>query len=116
MQMVVVGEQLLGARHVAGRAFQVDAVGAQIDVDVQAVFEHVQVFIAGAEQGFEVRADLNTFLHSELLRRLLQLGAPTWMCVTDLRYIKVAGFCTQRIFSEVEPTGTRANRARMDII
>ena len=75
MQVVVVGEQLLGAGHVARRAFQVDVIGTQVDVDVQAVFEHVQVFIASAEQGHEVRTDFNAFLHSELWRRLPQLGA-----------------------------------------
>ena len=50
-QMLVIGEQLFGAGHVARSAFEFNAVGAEIDVDVQAVFEHVEVFVARAEQG-----------------------------------------------------------------
>jgi hypothetical protein len=64
MQMLVVGEELFGAGHVAGRAFQFNAVGAQIDVDVQAVFEHVKIFIARAEEGFDVRGECNIFFHA----------------------------------------------------
>ena len=74
LQLIVVGEELLGAGYVAGRAFDFDVIGAQVNVDVQAVFEHVQVFVARAEQGLDVGTDFNTFLHSDLLRRLPQLG------------------------------------------
>ena len=65
--MLVIGEELFGAGHVAGRAFQFNAVGAQIDVDVQAVFEHVEIFVASAEQGFDVRAEFNILFHSGLM-------------------------------------------------
>jgi len=63
-QVLVVGEQLFGASHVAGRAFQFNVARAQIDIDVQAVFEHVEIFIARAEQGLDVGSEINTFFHS----------------------------------------------------
>ena len=72
--MFVVGEQLFSAGYVARRAFQFNAVGAQVDVDVQAVFEHMEIFIAGAEQSLDVTCEFNIFFHSELCRRLQQLG------------------------------------------
>ena len=61
--MVVVGEDLLGARHVARRAFQFNAIRSQVDRDVQAVFEHVQILVARAKQGLDVRADFDALLH-----------------------------------------------------
>ena len=62
--MLVIGKQLFSTGHVAGRAFQFNAVGAQIDIDVQAIFEHVEIFIARAEQGLDVRGEFNIFFHS----------------------------------------------------
>jgi hypothetical protein len=56
-QMLVVGKKLFGAGHVAGRAFQFNAVGAQVDIDVQAVFQHVQILVARAKQGLDIRAE-----------------------------------------------------------
>ena len=63
-EMLVVGKELFGASNVAGRAFQFNAVGAQIDVDVQAVFEHMEIFIPRAEQGLDVGGEFNIFFHS----------------------------------------------------
>ena len=63
LQVVVVREELLSPGDVSSRPFQFDGVRAQIDSDIQAVFQHVQVLVARAEQGFYVRADLNIFLH-----------------------------------------------------
>ena len=77
-QLLVVGKQLLGARHVAGRAFQFNVVGTQVDVDVQAVFQHVQILIARAKQGFDIRVKINAFLHSGLWRCLLAAWGPCW--------------------------------------
>src|ERR1043165_2118301 len=68
--MLIIGKHLFGAGYIFGFAFQVNAIGAQVNGDIQAVFQHVQIFIAGAEQGFDVWADLNTFLHLESGTRL----------------------------------------------
>jgi len=57
---------LFGAGNVAGRAFEFNAIRAQIDIDVQAIFEHMEIFIAGAEQGLDVGAEFNIFFHSVL--------------------------------------------------
>jgi len=66
LQMVVIGKDLLGPGNIAGRTLQFNRIGAQIDVDVQTVFQHMQVFIPGTEQGFNVRSNLNALLHSVL--------------------------------------------------
>ena len=73
LQLIVVGEHLLGAGYVARGSFQFDGVGAEVNVDIQAVFEHMEIFIAGAEQGLDVTCEFNIFFHSELWRRLQQL-------------------------------------------
>ena len=62
--MFVVGEDLLGPRHVTRRAFYFDRIGSQIDADVQTVFQHAQIFISRAEQGFDIRTYFDTLLHS----------------------------------------------------
>ena len=48
--MVVIGEDLFGAGDVARRTFQVNGIGSQIDIDIQAVFQQAQVFIPRAEK------------------------------------------------------------------
>ena len=52
LQFVVIGKNLFGAGYVAGSAFQFEGVGTEVNIDVQAVFQHVQVLIPGAEQAF----------------------------------------------------------------
>ncbi len=65
-KVVVVGKELFGAGHVARRALDFNVIGSQVDVDIQAVFEHVQIFVAGAEQGLDIGTDFNALLHSGL--------------------------------------------------
>src|SRR5207245_1162361 len=64
LQLIVFSEDLLGPGHIARRPFEFNGIGAQIDGNVQTAFQHVQIFIPGAEQGLYVGTDLNTFLHS----------------------------------------------------
>ncbi len=64
LQEIVIGENLLGPGYVARCPLQFDGVGPQIDVDVQPIFQHVQIFVSRAEQGLNVVADINTLLHS----------------------------------------------------
>ena len=65
LQMVVVGEHLFRAAHVACGAFDFDGLGPQIDGYVQAVFQQPQVFVAGAEEGLDIGRDLDILLHLE---------------------------------------------------
>src|SRR5205085_11407785 len=65
MQLIVVRKYLLCASDIAGRTFELNVLGAQIDVDVKTIFQHVEVFISCAEQGFDVRTNLDALLHSE---------------------------------------------------
>ena len=62
-QVLVVGENLLGARKIAGRAFEENVVGAKVDGDVQSTFEQMKVFIPGTKQGLQVRSDLKLLIH-----------------------------------------------------
>jgi len=81
---------------------------------VEAVFEDVQVFVPGAEQGFDVRSDLDTFLHSVLAwasaRRLQMLDG--W--VRSRR----GGIAAQKVFFglEVEPAGMLARKVQATAI
>ena len=59
VKMLIVGKHLFGAVDIAGRSVDLDGVCAQVDGDVQAVFEQAQVFVAGAKQGFDIRADFD---------------------------------------------------------
>ena len=43
---------------------RIDTVGAQVDIDVQAIFKHMEIFIAGAEQGLDIRAEFNISFHA----------------------------------------------------
>src|SRR6185369_6749311 len=61
-QVFVIGEDLLGAVHVGRRSFDLDGVCAKIDLNLQAVFEQAQVFVAGPEKSFDIRADIDIFL------------------------------------------------------
>ncbi len=45
-QVLVINEQLLGPSYVAGRALEFNAVRAEVDINVQAIFEHVEIFVA----------------------------------------------------------------------
>ncbi len=65
LQMVVVGKDLLGPGDVAGRAFQIDGIRSQVNIDVQAVFQQAQILVARAEQSLDVGTDFNALLHSE---------------------------------------------------
>ncbi len=49
LQLVVIGKYLLGTGYVAGRPFEFDCVGAEVNVKVQAVFEHMQILIPRAK-------------------------------------------------------------------
>src|SRR5690348_10495187 len=64
LQVIVIRKNLLGSRHIARCPFQIDSVGSKIDVDVQPVFEYMQVLVPGAEQRFNVRSNLDAFLHA----------------------------------------------------
>ena len=41
LQMIVVGKNLFGPSHIARCSLQFDGIGAQVDGDVQTVFQHV---------------------------------------------------------------------------
>ena len=85
LQVVVVSENLLRSGHIAGCALELYRVRAQVNGDVQAVFEQAEIFVSCAEQGFDVGDYINTFFHS-IRRRILQ--AP-------LR-LRFAAHCVQR--------------------
>ena len=114
LQLVVVGEDLLGAGYVARGSFEFNGVGSQVDVDVQAVFQHVQVFVAGAEQGLDVGADFNTLLHSvfahpSVLRLRVAFRAPVLRWRRGDTGTRVPVSATTKFFSlQVEPTGMLA--------
>jgi len=38
--------------------------GAEVNIKVQSIFEHVQIFITSAEEGFDVGADFNALSFS----------------------------------------------------
>ena len=61
--MVVIGKDLFGAGNVARRTFQINGIGSQVNIDIQAVFQQAQVFVARAEQSLDVGADFNALLH-----------------------------------------------------
>ena len=61
--MVVIGEDLFGAGNVARRTFQVNGIGSQVDIDIQAVFQQAQIFVPRAEKSLDVGADFNALLH-----------------------------------------------------
>ena len=73
-QMLVIGENLLGAGNVAGSSIDLDRVGAHGDGYVQPIFEQSQVFVTGAKEGFDIRADLDLGLHLVSVSCLLGLG------------------------------------------
>src|SRR3954453_7313662 len=70
LQLIIIGEDLLSASDVAWSSFNFDGLRAEVYVDVQAVFQHMQVFVAGAEQGFYVGANFKTLLHSDSVFRV----------------------------------------------
>ncbi len=78
--MVVVGKDLFGSGNIAGCPFQFDGVGSKVNVNVQPVFQHMQVFIPGTEQGFNVGSSLNALLHAVLahpsVRRVFDCKTP----------------------------------------
>ena len=74
--MGVVGKDFLGTRHIGRGAFEFDGIGAQVNGKVQAVFQHMQIFIARTEQGLNVGADLDAFLHAVS-------GRPPWELLLD---------------------------------
>jgi len=61
--VIVIGKDLLGAGNIARSSLEVDGIGSQVDIDLQAVFKQAQIFIPRAEQSLDVRADLNALLH-----------------------------------------------------
>ena len=66
VQMVEVGENLLGAGDVSGRAFNVNSIRFQLDTYVEAVLHDLEIFVAGTEKLLDVRHNFNTFLHPVL--------------------------------------------------
>jgi hypothetical protein len=70
--VVVIGKNLLGKRHIAWSPFQVDGVGSQVNIDVQAVFQQPQILVPRAEKSLDVGGDFNALLH-------LGFGDSVWM-------------------------------------
>ena len=68
-QVLVIGKNLLGAANVDGSTDDFDGFGAQVDGDVQTIFQQAQVFVSGAKQGCDIRAYFNVLLH-----RLFRVG------------------------------------------
>ena len=62
-QMRIICKYLLGARHFGGRAMDLNGIGFQIDGDVQAVFQQMQIFVVRAKQGFDIGAEFDVLLH-----------------------------------------------------
>jgi hypothetical protein len=62
--LIVIGEDLLGAAYISRCALEFNGIGFQIDGDVQTVFQHMQILIARAEQGLNIRTYLDTLFHS----------------------------------------------------
>jgi hypothetical protein len=48
-QAFVIDKDLLGARYIAGRAFQFNRIRAQVNGDVQAIFQHAHILIPRAK-------------------------------------------------------------------
>src|SRR5262252_10436361 len=63
-EVVEIGKDLLSARYVLGRAFNLHRLRLQFDVDFQPVFHHLQILVAGAEKLLDVAHDLYVFFHS----------------------------------------------------
>src|SRR5262249_12977458 len=68
LQGLVVGEDLLSTRHVAGCTLQFDGVRAESNGDVQPIFQEPYILVPGAEQGFDVGTNPNALLHACALR------------------------------------------------
>ena len=64
LQAFVVGEDLLGASHVAGRAFEFDGIRPQVDGDVEAVFEQAHIFVPRSKQRLDVGAYPDALFHA----------------------------------------------------
>jgi len=79
----------------------------------------MEIFIAGAEQGLDVACEFNIFFHSELWRRLRQLGTGLTrlrkdeMWVAGMWFTAMLGrtragvFARERLGMGVERTGLR---------
>jgi hypothetical protein len=85
---------------------------------VQAVFEDVQVFVPGAEQGFDVRSDLDTLLHSvwavASARQLRLLDG--WLDGADEAHAGVIAAKKGLFGLEVEPAGMLARKVQATAI
>jgi len=75
LQVVEIDKHLLGARHIARRALDLDRIRLQIDGNAESILHQVQVFIASAKQGFDLGADFNFFLHRGLDHHLKRIRA-----------------------------------------
>ena len=103
LQVAIVGKDLLGPGNIAHCPFQFDRVGSQVDGDVQTVFQHMQVFVPGTEQGFNVRSNLDALLHSALAYP--SVDGYAWFAAIALRWhcchagAPVPAFVTTKFFS-----------------
>ena len=60
---VEVGEDLFDAGYAVGFAGDVDGVGAEVDGDVELVFEEAEVFVVGPVEGFDAGGDFEGFFY-----------------------------------------------------
>ena len=58
---VEVGKDLFDARNAVGFAGDMDGIGAEIDCDVEFVFEETEIFIVGSVQRLNARGDFQGF-------------------------------------------------------
>src|SRR5262245_34972198 len=63
-KMVKVSQDLLGARHVLSCTLNLHRIRFQLDVHLQALFQHLQVLVTGAEKLLNVTNDFYVFFHS----------------------------------------------------
>src|ERR1700734_3833425 len=82
--MAIVGKNLFGAGYIGSCTFELNGVGAQVDIDVQTVFQHMQVLVPGTEQGFNVRSNLDALLHSALAYP--SIDGYAWFAAISLRW------------------------------
>ncbi len=103
-EVVEVGKDLLSAHHVPGGALKLHGIRLQIDIYVEAAFQHLQVFVANAEELLDVRDNFNIFLHS--------VFADASRISAHVRRLRAAGTEKHKIalcmkYQVSWPTGTR---------
>src|SRR5487761_155323 len=118
LKLIEISKYLLGARYIAGCAFNLYGFRSQINVDVQTIFEHAKILIPRTEKSFNVRTNRNTFLHSVLAYPPTRVSRFRFKFVRQLRWhsdqTRMPAHCEGRIkmWGLSEPTGMLADQAQ----